>query len=137
MAFVMLFLLTLGLKTTQAQTATYTFSFNNAPINGVIAEIAKKSNYQFIFDAEYLKKAKPVTAKISTNSLKTVLETVFKDQPFDYEINNNTIVLKASKAFTEEEYILHGMVIDSLGSPLPGASISIPPAMAMAISTLI
>lgn len=79
MAFVMLLWLTLGLKTTQAQTATYTFSFNNAPINGVISEIAKKSNYQFIFDAEYLKKAKPVTAKINTNSLKTVLETVFKD----------------------------------------------------------
>ncbi|WP_235972674.1 SusC/RagA family TonB-linked outer membrane protein [Pedobacter ghigonis] len=123
MAFVMLFLLTLGLKTTQAQTATYTFTFNNAPINGVITEIAKKSNYQFIFDAEYLKKAKPVTAKISTSSLKTVLETVFKDQPFDYEINNNTIVLKPSTAFTEDEYILHGMVTDSLGSPLPGASI--------------
>jgi len=125
MAFVMLFLLTFSIKTTQAQTSTYTFSFNNAPINGVIAEIAKKSNYQFIFDADYLKKAKPVTAKISTNSLKTVLETVFKDQPFDYEINNNTIVLKPSKAFTEEEYILHGMVTDSLGSPLPGASIKL------------
>ncbi|RQO68421.1 SusC/RagA family TonB-linked outer membrane protein [Pedobacter sp. KBW01] len=126
MAFVMLFLLTLGLKTTQAQTATYTFTFNNAPINSVITEIAKKSNYQFIFDAEYLKKAKPVTAKISTSSLKTVLETIFKDQPFDYEINNNTIVLKQKAAIANDNtFTIKGKVIDSLGGPIPGTVIRV------------
>lgn len=53
------------------------------------------------------------------------MDAVIKGQAFTYEISNNrTIVLKSPDAI-EEEYILHGMVTDSLSSPLPGASVKI------------
>lgn len=101
------------------------YNFNKAPLNSVISEISTKTSYEFVYDAELVKKAKPIDLSLSTSNLKTLMDAVVKGQAFTYEIRNNrTIVLKAVVE-NLEDYILHGMVTDSLGGPLPGASVKI------------
>ncbi|WP_235527332.1 SusC/RagA family TonB-linked outer membrane protein [Pedobacter sp. Leaf41] len=106
-----------------AQTNQY--NFVKAPLNTVISEISTKTSYEFVYDAELVKKAKPISLSLSTTSIRILMDAVVKGQDFAYEINNNkTIVLKAV-AQNPEEYIVHGMVTDSIGGPLPGASVKI------------
>ncbi|WP_246833966.1 SusC/RagA family TonB-linked outer membrane protein [Pedobacter sp. G11] len=101
------------------------YNFNKAPLNSVISEISTKTSYEFVYDAELVKKAKPIDLSLSTSNIKTLMDAVVKGQAFSYEIRNNrTIVLKAVLE-NLEDYMLHGMVTDSLGGPLPGASVKI------------
>jgi len=101
------------------------YKFFQAPLNTVIAEISKKTAYEFVYDAELVKKAKPITFNLATPDVRTLMDAVTKGQDFSYEISNGkTIVLKA-KIGNPDEYVLHGMVTDSIGGPLPGASVKI------------
>ncbi len=115
------FMVLTGLSSTiKAQSDTYTFSFKNKPLDQVIAEVAKKSGYEFVFDAAYLKDAKPITAEIAATTIDKVLERVFRGQNFSYEISRKTIILKPKEA-VQEVYQVRGKVIDSLGAAIPGA----------------
>ncbi|KQM72650.1 SusC/RagA family TonB-linked outer membrane protein [Pedobacter sp. Leaf216] len=110
----------------QAKAQNIQYTFKQASLNTVISQISAKTNYEFVYDAALVKQAKPISFNLNTADIKTIMEAVVKGQDFDYEINNNrTIILKVPKADTEDEYVLHGMVTDSLGSPLPGASVKI------------
>jgi len=101
------------------------YKFFQAPLNTVIAEISKKTAYEFVYDAELVKKAKPITFNLATPDVRTLMDAVTKGQDFSYEISNGkTIVLKA-KIGNPDEYVLHGMVTDSIGGPLPGAIVKL------------
>jgi len=101
------------------------YKFFQAPLNTVIAEISQKTSYEFVYDAELVKKAKPITVTLSTPDIRILMDAVTKGQDFTYEISNGrTIVLKA-RIEKLEEYTLHGMVTDSIGGPLPGAIIKL------------
>jgi len=106
----------------QAQNGTLSFSFNKTPLQDVIAEVAKKSGYEFVFDAEYLKGAAPTTLEIKSATINQVLTSIFKNQDFSYQINKKIIVLKPKVKPKEElgSYPVKGRVIDSLGVGIPG-----------------
>lgn len=110
----------------QANAQTNTFNFNQSPLNTVISQVSSKTSYEFVYDAALVKSSKPITFNLSTDDIEAVMNAVVKGQNFNYEISNNrTIVLKAVVTEPGEEYVLHGMVTDSLGSPLPGANVKI------------
>ena len=116
----------LALLSIQAKAQNTQYNFSQAPLNTVISQISAKTKYEFVYDAALVKKAKPISFNLNTADIKTIMDAVVKGQDFNYEINNNrTIILKVPKADAEDEYILHGMVTDSVGSPLPGASVKI------------
>ena len=110
-----------------AQTATYSFSFKNAALDQVIDQVAKKSGYEFIFDATYLQQSKPTTLEIKSASIKEVLDAIFKTQNFSYEISRKTIILKPKviNRLDVESYTVKGKVIDSLGVGIPGTVVRI------------
>jgi TonB-linked SusC/RagA family outer membrane protein len=108
-----------------AQTTTYSFSFKNATLDQVIDQVAKKSGYEFVFDAEYVKQSKPITLEIKSSSIKAILDDILKTQNFSYEISGKTIVLKP-KALNKQNnsfYVVKGKVIDSIGAGIPGVII--------------
>jgi TonB-linked SusC/RagA family outer membrane protein len=110
-----------------AQTATYSFSFKNAPLDQVIDQVAKKSGYEFIFDAAYVQQSKPTTLEIKSASINQVLDAIFKSQNFSYEISRKTIILKpkVSNKADDEIYQVRGKVIDSTGVSFPGATVRV------------
>ncbi|RDC55917.1 SusC/RagA family TonB-linked outer membrane protein [Pedobacter chinensis] len=106
---------------------------SNVLLVDVITELRKQSGYNFIASGELLNKARLVSIAVKNTEFKTVLDQIFNDQPITYEINNNTVTLKAKPAglldrVTEWFQItdVSGTIVDSLSNkPLPGATITV------------
>ncbi len=108
-------------------------SVEKAPLEQVIKMIKKRSGYQFIYNDELLKRARPVTMNVSEGTLAQVLEQCFDNQPLTYELLDKTIVVKRKVVETHKDQSVEeplklevrGKVTDEKGAPLPGVSILI------------
>ena len=101
--------------------------------------IQKQTGYSFSISKRYLEKAKPVTLSIKSEELDKVLEELFKDQPFYYELKGKIIVVrdKPTRRQTNQNIMelqptalaqqegIRGRVTDSLGKPLPNVTVGV------------
>jgi len=104
----------------------------NAPLKSVFTELSKQTGFDFLIDAKTLERAKPVTVVLKNVSLEEALESCFKDQPFEYTIDDKSVVVKDKEKSIYErvkEYInaviITGTVVDDKGMPLPGVTVQI------------
>lgn len=101
------------------------------PLEEALREIKMKTGYKFFYKLDMLNNAKKVTIRIDNADLPNVLEMIFKEQPFTYQIVNRTIILKPRlHTLVMEEEIspnmtVSGKVTDDKGSPLPGVSVQV------------
>ncbi|MDB5157301.1 MAG: SusC/RagA family TonB-linked outer membrane protein [Mucilaginibacter sp.] len=110
-----------------------TLSEKNAPIAQILTKIQEQSGYQFFYNSKALGEAGNVTVMVNNVSVKEALDKLFKDQPFTYAVENNTIVVKAKEPSLVQKMAgflglpadISGMVTDSLRQPLIGATVSI------------
>jgi len=125
--FILLFSMLVLNNEVKAQSNTYSFNFNKTPLETAIAEVTKKTGYEFIFDANYLKEAKPLTLAITAATASQVFDAIFKGQNFTYEVSKKTIIVKPIvKTITSgPQYNISGQVIDSLGIAIPGALVRV------------
>lgn len=124
--FTWLALTGLLLFSVQLNAQTNAYAFDKAPLNSVISQISTKTSYEFVYDAGLVKRAKMITFNIKSDDIKTVMDAVVKGQDFSYEISNNkTIILTSLKKVAGEEYEIHGMITDSVGVSLPGATVRV------------
>ncbi|PTT02337.1 hypothetical protein DBR11_04945, partial [Pedobacter sp. HMWF019] len=109
-----------------------TISYTNAPLREVMTAVRKQSGYNFLFQSEYLKNAKPVTINLNNASIEKTLQSIFQDQPFSYRIDGKVITIKPKekdKSFIEKikdffsVITFKGKVTDEDGTPLPGATV--------------
>jgi TonB-linked SusC/RagA family outer membrane protein len=109
-----------------------TLSEKNAPIKYVLDKIRTQSGYDFLFTTTNLRNAKPVTIKVKNADLKVVLEQVFENQPFDYSVAKNSVVVskkeislleKLKNVFSAVD--VRGRVVDENGKPMAGVSIKL------------
>ncbi|WP_188931314.1 SusC/RagA family TonB-linked outer membrane protein [Puia dinghuensis] len=100
-------------------------SVHNAPMQMVLKEIEKQSGYLFFFTDEMLQKAKPVNVELSNTGLPEALDRCFANQPLTYTISNKTIIIKMRPPSPPAvpPGMVYGLVLDSLGHPLAGASV--------------
>lgn len=91
-------------------------------------KIGAQTGYDFLFNADLIKSAKPVTINVHNATLEEVLEKCLKEQNLEYSISNNSVVVKAktpsliermANIFTNID--VRGHVIDETGKPLIGA----------------
>jgi len=66
----------------------------NGSLEKVFAEIEKKTNYVFFYDASLLQKTKPVTVEMKDASVEEVLHISLKGQGLDFAIQDRTIFVK-------------------------------------------
>jgi TonB-dependent starch-binding outer membrane protein SusC len=110
---------------------TVSLSFKNASLKTVIDEIAKQTKYDFVYHEQFLKQAAPITIQVHNESIEQVLQAVFNNQPFAYEIYENIITIQpkasaiTSKPQALQQLTVKGRIVDSLGYPLQGATITI------------
>ena len=102
----------------------------NAALTEVFKIIGKQTGCDFIYSTQLMKQAKPVSIKVVNASLQDVLEICFKDQPFEYELDDNTIIIKPRRPTTEEKstfqmrtVVVTGKVTDENDNPLAGVNI--------------
>src|SRR5580700_4874201 len=65
---------------------TVTLSEKNASLEKVFRAIYWQTGYQFVYNDETLKGAKPVTIEVNKASIQEVLALCFNDQPLDFVI---------------------------------------------------
>ncbi|SEN08358.1 TonB-linked outer membrane protein, SusC/RagA family [Mucilaginibacter gossypiicola] len=113
---------------TKAQNVT--LSEKNASLKKVFLDINKQTGYDFLASNSVLKAAKPVNIDVKNQPLKTVLDNIFTDQPLQYVLQEKMVIVshkpEANSAGTKTvvtPVTISGKVIDSLGSPLPGATL--------------
>jgi TonB-linked SusC/RagA family outer membrane protein len=100
---------------------------NKASLHEIIRDIRKQSGYDFIITTPQIKAAKPVSIKVTNKTLSEVLDECFADQPFTYAIEDKIITIinrpVNEDAKQQQPRVIKGLVKDSQGKPLPGASV--------------
>ncbi|QQT33831.1 SusC/RagA family TonB-linked outer membrane protein [Sphingobacterium multivorum] len=97
-------------------------NFKNANVKEVITSLSDHYGYEFVFDGNLLKAARPISVNLKLSSIEDALSILFKDQPFSYRLENKRIILYRKTVSTNSQ-LVRGKVIDSLGNPIAGVSI--------------
>lgn len=101
-------------------------SKTNVSLTEVFREIRKQSGYDFVYATPQIKLARKVDVFARNASLSEVLERCFANQPFTYEIQNKTIVIKERKESFASAKMIRGTVVDQKdGKPIPGVTMMI------------
>jgi len=115
---------------------TITIRVKDAPLTQVLTEIEKQSGFNFIYGKGLIEKAGKVSLQVKEQSLAAVLELVFKNQPLDYKISENYVVLspKQTAAFQPADNPLRnlpppidikGRVVNENGEPVEGVTVTV------------
>ncbi|WP_293887958.1 MULTISPECIES: SusC/RagA family TonB-linked outer membrane protein [unclassified Sphingobacterium] len=123
-------LLMSGLCASYAQTVS--LNLKNASFVVATETISKQTRYDFSYNDQILKKAKPVTLKVVNEPLQDVLKKLFAQQPLSYEIKDRMIIIfdkiptvpKRSGSVLSVTPI-NGRVTNESGNPLIGATIKV------------
>lgn len=132
-------LTTILLIATMMQVSAATFaqkvslSEKNTPLAKIFKKITRQTGYGFFVGGNLLKQSKPVTIKVTNMELSEALIVIFKDQPISFNIEYNSVVVSEKvKTITESpsapvntQITVTGKITDSIGTPLPGATITI------------
>ncbi|HVI44850.1 MAG TPA: TonB-dependent receptor [Chitinophaga sp.] len=110
-----------------------TLSGKNIPFRKVLKEINRQTGYRFFYEDELINNAAKVTVEMHNMPLPEALKNCFKDQPLNYSISRNTIVLTAAgnvdaNAVSGNAVLpieVKGIVVGEDGMPLPGATLKI------------
>ncbi len=100
----------------------------NASLKSVINIITEQSNYEFAYNDALLQKSNLVTVNLTDQSIEKVLNVCFKDQPLNYVIKNNTIVITdkiAEKVIINKEVIAGKVISKDTETPIPGVTVKI------------
>lgn len=111
----------------------FSFTMKNATVRTITKYIESKSEYVFLYTEGSVDDGRRVTIKATDNTIKEVLDKVFKGTNVIYEIRNRQILLKSTngvKAAPQNDddvpkREIHGLVKDSSGEPLIGATVKV------------
>jgi TonB-linked SusC/RagA family outer membrane protein len=112
---------------TRAGAQNLTISEHEAPLEKLLTDIRQQSGYNFLYNAPMMASAKPVSVHVTNSSVDEVLKLCFADQPLDYTIKRNTIIIheKSNQPPPPEDITVTGRVTNENNEPLPGVSIGI------------
>ncbi len=111
---------------------TVSLKVSDASLKVVLREINKQTGYQFFYDDNLLKSAGKVTLDLTDVPIDEALAQCFSNIPVDYEVIDNTIVLRPNtknkiqdqlSELPQETLRLTGTVQDKNGVPLQAAAI--------------
>ena len=118
----------------QVNASTYAQTINlkvkNADIEKVFKLLREQSKYNFYYENDMIRKANPVTLSAVNEPFLSVLEKCFKNQPFTYIINHNTVVVSKktspqNQAPKPADITVTGRVLDENNKPIPGVSVKL------------
>jgi len=113
-----------------AQNTPVTLNLVNVPLNDVLNEIEKQSDYTFLVNQDIVETGRKVTAVFTNTSIKDVLEALFKDTDVKFVISGRQIILSTKKATPNDNAtqnkVITGWVTDEKNhEPLAGVTVQI------------
>lgn len=110
-----------------------TISITDMDLNKALAELGKSADVKFSYNSRIISFDKKVSVKANNEVLSTVLSRILKPLNITYAVVSNQIVLQKSSindndaislsTSEQQQKILSGVVVDSKGLSLPGASV--------------
>ncbi|WP_256009145.1 TonB-dependent receptor [Desertivirga xinjiangensis] len=101
-----------------------TLKVRNANLLDVFEKIQGQTGYDFLYSADDITKAKPVTLNIVQAPVKLALEKCFIGQDLVYTISKTTVLIKKKPLNRISSWIkVSGKVVDAKNQPLPGVTI--------------
>ncbi|WEK34355.1 MAG: SusC/RagA family TonB-linked outer membrane protein [Candidatus Pseudobacter hemicellulosilyticus] len=114
---------------------TVTFSGRGVSLEKVFGEIERQTGYFVVWKYNQIRKSIPVTISVNNMPVNHFLEEVFREQPLDFSIENQTIFIRQKAAapalappLAPEEPApirIQGRVTDEEGKPLAGVSVQV------------
>ncbi|GGN07129.1 SusC/RagA family TonB-linked outer membrane protein [Dyadobacter beijingensis] len=101
----------------------------NAPLTKVLKEIERQSGYSFWYKTQLLSNTSKVSVSIKGANLEDALTKVLSNQPVDFSIVDETVVLQAKKEpriiapAREILELIKGQVLGGDGKPLVGVTV--------------
>ncbi|MEJ4087355.1 TonB-dependent receptor [Galbibacter orientalis] len=114
-----------------AQKTKVDLNINEVPLQSVLKEIERKTDFKFLYNHEEINTNTPISIHVKQQSLKEVLDKLFKETNIEYIVNKKQIILKAKKISSENstplinQSTIKGSVTDLNGVPLVGVTIKI------------
>lgn len=103
-----------------------------ASLQEVLISIRKQSGYTFVANATDLEKSKPVTLTLKSSNIDEILQALFTDQPFIYQLQNKIIMIELkepekkspiSSPDEPQQKNISGVVMNVDGIPIVGATV--------------
>ncbi|WP_028297001.1 TonB-dependent receptor [Olivibacter sitiensis] len=101
---------------------------SNIRLEEIFLEIQRQAHVRVFCDAQVLEKMEPITIDMTSKSVDEVLDYCFRNTPYTYKRDNNTIIIvqrngtDAATTITKQMKI-SGRVADENGETVPGVSI--------------
>lgn len=120
-------------------TSVITLRLTNEPLDRAFREIKRQTPYRVLYANGLIDRAKKVTISLEKVSLTVALKELLKGQSFTYTIDGKNIIIVPKKTAVRNDdpdilaipsadvelAPITGLITDSLGNPLAGASITI------------
>ncbi len=107
-----------------SQTTKVTLDLQGKRISEVLKEIEETTDYRFFYQREQVNVDRKVNLQATNKSVKDVLNTLFKDQGISFSMmEDNLILLTSEVTMMEQERTIRGVVTNSNGDPIPGATV--------------
>ena len=102
-----------------------TLSFSNESLPTALRQLEKASNYKIMFTYEDVEQYQ-VSGQVKNAWFEQALQMILGGKPLDYTVDGNlvTIVKKRGAQPSGRNRDITGMVVDELGEPLPGATVT-------------
>ena len=111
-----------------------TYSGKGVELPKVLSAIREQTGYVFFYDKKYMQDISPITVSLKDAPVELALKTILQGLPLDFEIEGNTIFINRKTSAVKEapeepraapQDTIRGIVRDSTGAPLQGASVLI------------
>ncbi|RXK85520.1 SusC/RagA family TonB-linked outer membrane protein [Filimonas effusa] len=115
----------------RSMSQSITLNVKNESLAVIIREIRTQSGFDFFFDKDLLRNARPVTLNVKNATIQDVLDRCLAQSAIAYRIENKVVMLKEKPQtvnysdFVQMPQEIRGRVTDSTGSPLAGAAIQL------------
>lgn len=106
-----------------AQQQKVTLSMKDVDIQHVFKEINKQTRLNFVYNATQMKELGKMTLNVHDVTLDAVLSDMFKNSPFSYKFEMQSIIIYKKGKDSIDEISLTGSVYDESGLPLPGVTV--------------
>ena len=110
-------------------------TLRNTSLSTALEQISKQTLYDFSYNDEVLKRAKPVNVTLRNETLEKSLQQLFAGQQLTYEISDRIIIIKEKKIPTsnraaisiveDEQQSVRGRVTDEKSEALAGVSVQV------------
>ena len=114
-----------------------TLTGQNLPLERVIKEIKRQTNFFFLYQSRLLAFAKPVSVDLKGVPIKQALDICFANQPFAFKIFNNTVIIRQKESITtsldgsmtpeitKPQIDVTGKVLNEAGESVEGVTVTI------------